>query len=68
MGGGHGDEQYLREQIEAKEAYRPEEEPAGTSGGSAFATDDEEIAYLEERLAAARARDRRPPDARPGVA
>ena len=61
--GGEGDEQSLKQRIESKEAYRPVDEPTVGSGGSGFATSDEEIARYEARLAAARARDRRPHDA-----
>ena len=58
--------QYLKERIESKEAYRPEDEPAVGSGGAPFATPEDEVAELERRISAIKAREAEAENEDPG--
>ena len=49
--------QYLKQRIESKEAYRPEGDPTAGSAGSGFATGADEVAELERRISAIKARE-----------
>lgn len=49
--------QYLKGRIEGKEAYRPEGDLTASSGGTRFATPEDEVVELERRIAAIKARE-----------